>query len=248
MTRLAIVFAALLVLAGCGSVEPLPPSALPSVEPTAELPLDPGVLGLTCGQEPRFHPSLLDVPGRAETERDAPAALLRDYVSTQGDPGLPSTGWTRVAQTADYVQFVARAPFDSGWGVVAFMVRGGRWEFALAGECHLGPAVPEGVSIAEWRLDPAFPAPAPGDRVIHTLINERACASGQPPVGRVLPAIVSYESERVVAMVLVRTIGGDCPGNPDFAFAIELSEPLGERSLFDGGVFPPRDVTKPSSG
>lgn len=240
MKRLSVVFAVALVLAGCGGKNVPSPSGPASVDPSVELPLDPDVLGLTCGEEPAFHPALLEVAGRAEADGDAAAAELRAYVASSRDPNLPSTGWTRVAQLADYVQFVAPGRFESGWAVLAFALRDGRWDMAVAGQCRLGPAVPDGVSIAKWRLDPAFPAPAPADRTAHVLLTEQACASAQSPEGRVLPPLVVAGPNGVTITILVRNTpgGADCPGNPEFAMAVDLPEPLGGQSLFDGGTFP----------
>jgi hypothetical protein len=251
MTRIALVFAAVLVLAGCGGTDVPPPSASPSPEPTGELPLDPGVLGLTCGDGLVFHPALLSVPGRAETDPDAAAEALRAEIA--GSPpelGLPRSGWVRVGQLADKVQFVAPNIARDGWVVVGVALRNGRWELDMKGDCQPEVVLPAGVSRAEWRLDPAFPRPAAGDRQIHVLINEQACASGQSPEGRVLPPIVapSQTAMTIVILVTQRPGGQDCPGNPDFAMTVDLPEPLGGRPLLDGAVFPPRDVTKPASG
>jgi len=248
MKRLSLVLAAVLALAGCGSVDVPPPSASPSLEPTGELPLDPGVLGLTCGDGLVFHPALLAVPGHAETDPDAAAEALRTHVA--GLPALPRSGWVRVAQLADKAQFVAPDLDGEGWVVVGFVTRQGNWRVDLAGECQPEVVPPAGVNRAEWRLDPAFPPPAVGDRQIHVLINEQACASGQSPEGRVLPPIVAQSQTAVTIAILVtsRPGGQDCPANPDFAMRVELPEPLGGRTLLDGAVFPPRDVTKPSSG
>jgi hypothetical protein len=112
---------------------------------------------------------------------------------------------------------------------------------AVAGQCRLGPAVPDGVTIAQWRLDPDFPEPAPDDPTIHVLLNERACASGQSPEGRVLPPVIVVGAGAVTITILVRDRPGgqDCPGNPDFALAIDLPDALDGRPLFDGGIFPP---------
>lgn len=244
MKHLALAFAAVLVLAGCGS-SVVPSSPPPSPEPTPVLPLDPGVLGLTCGDDHIFHPALLAVPGHAQNDPDPAAAALRTEITASG---LPRDGWVRVAQLADKVQFVAPNIAQDGWVVVGVALRNGRWELDLKGDCQPEVVLPVGVGRAEWRLDPAFPRPAAGDRQIHVLINERACASGQSPEGRVLPPIIGSSQTAVTIAVLVTTIGGDCPGNPDFAMAIDLPEPLGGRALLDGAVFPPIDVTKPSSG
>jgi hypothetical protein len=246
MSRLALVFAAL-VLASCGTAEP--PS--PSVSPSAELPLDPAVLGLTCGDNHVFHPSLLGVPGQAENDPDPAAAALRaEIVASTEELRLPRSGWVRVAQLADRVQFVARDGDGDGWFVVGLRVTNGGWSLDLKGECQPEVVLPAGVGRAEWRLDPAFPPPAVGDRQIHVLINELACASGQSPEGRVLPPMIAPSQTAMTIAILVagRPGGQDCPGNPDFAMVVDLPEPLGGRVLLDGAVFPPIDVTRPSSG
>jgi hypothetical protein len=243
MARRALIVFIVTTLAGCTqTTAPSSPGPNPTTAPIeTPLPLDPNVIGLTCGQSPTFHPAVLDGRGHAEDDADAAAAALRDYLRTAPpEAGLPTTGWTRVAQLAHYVQFVAPRAGGGGWSIVAFQLREGRWDLQTAGDCRLAPAVPEGVTIAEWRLDPAFSAPDPGERTIHVLINERACSGGRSPEGRVDPPIVVRGPEAVTITILVREIpgGNDCPGNPDFAMPIELPEPLGGRPLFDGGVFP----------
>ncbi len=250
MKRLALVFAGVLVLAGCGSSD-VPSSAPPSLEPTPGLPLDPAILGLTCGGTSAFHPALLGAPGHAQDDPDAAAAALRvEITGSATELGLPRDGWVRIAQLADKVQFVAPDGDGDGWFVVGLMARDGRWILDVMGECQPEVVLPAGVGRADWRLDPAFPPPAAGDRSLHVLIHEQACANGQPPVGRVLPPLVTPSETAMTIAILVTNVpgGADCPGNPDFAMTVELPEPLGGRALLDGGVYPPRDVTKPSSG
>jgi hypothetical protein len=217
---------------------PMPsPSVVESVEPTLTPPLDPGVLGLTCGGTHAFQPALIEVPGHAESDPDAAAAALRAELIGS----LPQSGWVRVAQLADKVQFVAPDSDGNGWVVVALVLRDGRWILDLKGECQLEVVVPAGVTRADWRLDPAFPPPALGDRVIHVLINQRACSSGRSPEGRVLPPIIRSSPTAVTITILVTDRPGnqDCQGGPEFAMTVDLPEPLGGRPLFDGGTFPP---------
>lgn len=250
MKRLSLVFAVAVVLAGCGSVDVPPPSVSPSLEPTGELPLDPGILGLTCSDNLIFHPALLQAPGHAETDPDAAAQALRVYIAEIGFATHPRSGWVRTAQTADRAQFIAQDPDGDRWFVLGFVTRQGNWRIDLAGKCQPEIVPPAGVNRAEWRLDPAFPAPAVGDQQVHVLIHEQACASGQSPEGRVLPPIVASSPTAMTIAILVTSRPGDqdCPGNPEFALTVDLPEPLGGRTLLDGAVFPPRDVTKPSSG
>jgi hypothetical protein len=255
MSRLALVFAAVLVLAGCGTAEGPSLSAslsVPaSVEPSVELPLDPGALGITCGDDIVFHPSLLGAPGNAQNDPDPAAAALRAEITGAGaDLRLPRSGWVRVAQVADKVQFVAPNPAGDGWFVVGLALRDGGWTLDLKGDCKPEVVLPVGVVRAEWRLDPAFPEPAAGDRQIHVLIRERACASGQSPEGRVLPPIVASSQTAMTIAILVtsRPGGQDCPGNPEFPMTVDLPEPLGGRPLLDGAVFPPLHVTSSAGG
>ncbi|MDQ2964292.1 MAG: hypothetical protein M3R57_00355 [Chloroflexota bacterium] len=249
MSRLSLVFAALLLLAGCGSTPTPSPSASPSFEPSGAPPLDPAVLGLTCGGTNAFHPALLEVPGHAESDPDAAAAALRvEITGSASELGLPGTGWVRVTQLADRVQFVAPDGDGAGWFVVGLTLRDGRWTLDVMGECQPEVVLPPGVARAEWRLDPAFPAPAGGDRQIHALITEQACANGKPPEGRVLPPLVTPSQTAVTIAILVTNIpgGADCPGNPEFALTVDLPEPLGGRTLLDGAVYPPRDIRQPA--
>jgi len=236
---------ALLVLtvAGCGPGVPPPPTSAP--EPSASPPLSEQ-LGVTCGEGPAFRPSLLEQTGHAETDPDPAAGALRAEIATGGGT-IPPTGWIRVAQTADRVQFVAPSPGGATWWVVGLMVGDGAWVLDLAGECRPQVAAPAGSSLAGWWLDPAFPRPAPEARTINVVLVESACASGSPPVGRVLgPVISSTPTElRIVLFVRQRPGAQDCQGNPEFPMEIELSEPLGARALLDAGVFPPRDASRP---
>ena len=248
--RLSLLFALALVLVGCDSASPSL-SASPPVEPSADVPLDPGVLGLTCGDDIAFHPGMLGVAGRAETDPDAAAEALRAAIMSRGAPrGIPVSGWIRVVQVADRVLFLAPMADEPGFAAVGLRLRDGVWHADLDGRCQPEVVLPAGVSRAEWRLDPAFPPPAAGDRQIHVLIHEQACANGRPPVGRVLPPLVTPSETAMTIAILVTNVpgGADCPGNPEFAITVDLPQPLGGRPLLDGGVFPPRDVTKPSSG
>ena len=219
------------------------PEFYPSVAPP-----DGATVALTCGDEIAFHPALLAQRGSAEGDLDPAAAAPRaELASAPPELGLPATGWVRVAQLADLARFVA--PNGDGWAQVGVALRDGRWLLDLAGGCRLQPVVPSDRSVAEWWLDPDGPRPAPGDATIQVVLRERACAGGASPEGRLLPPAVGVTETAVVVALLVRRRPGpnDCTGNPEFATAIKLPQPLGARALFDGGVFPPRDAARPPS-
>ena len=111
------------------------------------------------------------------------------------------------------------------------------------------PAIVESrLGAASWWLDPAKPKPAEGAMSLDALVMELACASGKAGPDRVDPPLVDLtETTVTVTMALRRqATAQDCQGNPPFPFAIELPEPVGARTLLDGGTVPPRDATKPA--
>jgi hypothetical protein len=98
---------------------------------------------------------------------------------------------------------------------------------------------------ADWWVAPADVPLSPEARVIHGLLQERACASGSSPEGRILGPAVEYGLDAIVVTFKVQAVGGfaACPSNPAFPVTIGLTEELGARDVLDGGVTPPRDAT-----
>jgi hypothetical protein len=241
--RAVLAVASLATVVACGALgtttSPSATTAGASGSVPSVAPFDPGSVGLTCGDGIVFHPSLLGQPASAENDPDPVAAVLRAFLAGPDAADLPRSGWIRLAQSASLAQFVASD--EDGVAVVGFALRGGQWQLDMAGACQPEVALPGGAGRAEWRLDPAFPDPGPTDRTIHVLINERACAGGQSPEGRVLPPAITVTAESVAIAIAVqpRPGGNDCMGNPDSPMTIELPEPLDGRPLFDGAVFPP---------
>lgn len=113
------------------------------------------------------------------------------------------------------------------------------------------PSEPSATPTVEGQAQPAVWWVAPGETlgatttVVKAILNERACASGQSPEGRVQEPVIEYTAESVTVTISVVSRGGaqDCPSNPEFPMTITLAEPLGERVLLDGGSIPPRDAT-----
>ncbi len=112
------------------------------------------------------------------------------------------------------------------------------------------PAPPDppatGAGAATWWVDPTLIPLAPETTTVNGFVMETACASGESPDGRVNEPVVEYGAETVtVTFTVTPRPGGfqDCPSNPEFPVEIKLSEPLGERTLLDGGSTPPRDAT-----
>ena len=260
--RRDIVITIALMVGALGCAGPAPtPSGLPplvstsptvtasagSADPTSGQPVFSGPV--TCGDDHAFAADLLFADGRAEADPDPGAGALRAMLAGPDGTGMPVTGWVRVADAPGQVQFVARAIARNEWVVAGFAERDGVWQVDLVGQCSPQPVAPAGTSLAAFWLDPAFDRPAAGDTVVHRLIVERACASGKPPVGRVLEPQIFEGGTWIVVQVTVANVPGsaDCPGNPTFPITVTLPSPLGDRGLFDGSVVPPRDATIPAS-
>ena len=108
-------------------------------------------------------------------------------------------------------------------------------------------AVPDGFRLATWAPDPAFPSPGPGSTSMHILVWEALCASGRPTTGRMSAPAVSLGPTTVTIKIGVRPLGGvqACPGPTGTPAILILPEPLGARTLLDGGRTP---VGPPSPG
>ena len=100
------------------------------------------------------------------------------------------------------------------------------WVLVAALDDDLGGAEP-----ARWWVAPGATL-GPTSREVPIVVNEVECASGRSAEGRIVVEIV-YGSDSIDIDVGVRPRGGDqeCPSNPDTSFTVELSEPLGDRTI-----------------
>jgi len=97
---------------------------------------------------------------------------------------------------------------------------------------------------ATWRIDPSAEI-GPESTSVPVLLTERECASAQSPEGRVAEPLIEYTADSIVIVLRVQMIGGDCPSNPEFPMTVELSEPIGQRTLIDAGEDPPTERWAP---
>lgn len=102
-----------------------------------------------------------------------------------------------------------------------------------------------GKGPAEWWIDPTFMPLAADSQLIHGFVREQSCASGESADDRVLDPLITYRPTAIyVAFAVLRRPGPQtCELNPAFPIEFLMAEPLGDRSLFDGGVSPPRDAS-----
>lgn len=239
MRLLSVLVAAAALVAACGAS----PSSAPSTSTATAGPItEPSIVGLACGEYGPFDPAILDVPGTAETNADAGAAALRAFLASPDGAGQPQAGWSRVLQAAGSVVFLA--PTAGGeFALLTVRLDDGAWFVEDVGRCTPQVALPAGLGLASWRLDPATPA-RPEATSLAILITEQACTGGRSPEGRVREPVVRETAASVLVTVVVASLPGahDCQGNPEFRLQVPLDQVLGERRLFDGAVYPAAEV------
>ena len=143
---------------------------------------------------------------------------------------------------------IGEMPADSlPYASATFQPDGDTWLPEGWGQCRIEVSSP-GFGNAYWVLDPEID-PATSGTELHVLINERECASGEPPVGREILPVVLEEPDSITITVLVEPVSGgaNCPSNPWHPITIDLSESVGDRTLFDASVAPRIERTWPPS-
>lgn len=122
---------------------------------------------------------------------------------------------------------------------IVFDQRDGEWTFLRSGGCVPEVRHPSGARRATW--EPAEEV-HPETTRLRVSVQERMCASGQPADDRLLSPEIELGEDAVVVTWFVEPVpgGASCPSNPITGATLELPEPLGDRELLDGGVYPPR--------
>lgn len=121
-------------------------------------------------------------------------------------------------------------------------VRDGTWMLAAAGPCTPRLVADDGLGEADLSL---ARTPSPQDTTIDLLVLEHACVSGQTAEGRVELRDLKVTPKRVRVWIGVRPAEGTshtCQGNPPTPYTIELDQPVGNRTVVDIGVVPPRPL------
>nr|WP_062341299.1 hypothetical protein [Herbidospora sakaeratensis] len=198
----------------------------------------PGVM-YACNGEP-VPPAALTGPPATRLGADGRAALRGTEVHAPAD----LAAWHIVEESPDRVALIGEieqpdAPdFGDSTHQYLLIERFGPnngWHLRTSTRCSLHRVFP-GLDDADLALGSAA-----GTR-LNLLVTERACASGQPAVGRVeLVELEETDREVRVAVAVRPKIGGaTCQGNPPTPFTVELSRTLGDRSVVNVGVHPAR--------
>ena len=119
------------------------------------------------------------------------------------------------------------------WAIAAGVVAGLALAAALAltSDSDDGPASP-----FDWELAPGTEL-TPATDSLEVIATERACTGGEAPGNRLREPVVRYTESSVILAISADALPDGfytCPGNPPVSVVVELSEPLGDRSLVEG--------------
>ncbi len=223
----------------------------------AVVPIDRACIELTLSA-PQFADEFDVIPGPDEdplVDCDGAALRLSDlasprpvesvddpavdaFLSDLADPAgmdLPLDGWVVLGINDEQAVFALLEP-EERWMVTMEQGSSG-WRFgALGGPCdEPRVALPEGLEPVSWEVDPESPPPTPEDTVLHLRVMELGCSGGQPIGERLVgPQVVETDTDVQVAFAAQSPGPNSCPSNPWSSVTVELTEPLGSRTLRDG--------------
>lgn len=229
---------------GSVDIDELPRATAPSTIP------DLDVLWSCGGDEPGFPRSALEGPIGVEKARGAVFDGLRralqtmrsEFVLEPREDRAHQLPWLLAYEDEDRALFlVERTRGPERFSAMYVEREGDDWGFGGMGGCALRPLITHGLGDSVWRVDPESP-PAPGSSLIRIEVMEHECASGRPADGRIAGPIVEYGEDAIIVTVPVYPVDASfvtCPGNPWTPFVLELDEPIGDRTLLDGGPWPP---------
>ena len=228
------------------------PAALASLRPVAgtDLPLAgrDGAPGLVrCNRVgPTTLEALTEGPVGAELLAGPKYDVLRATIARYGDDPefAPLKGATfREFRLDDgLVQFLGDIGSDEGtFPTVTAAFDGTRWAWAgMDGACQVTGEPGAGWGNVNWTVDRAFDRPTARTRELHLLATEAECTRAAPLAGRLAPAYVFLEPDRVRVQLFARTVevGAACDGIEPTAVTLSLPEPLGDRALKDANPEP----------
>ena len=105
-----------------------------------------------------------------------------------------------------------------------------------AEEVNVTHGEPPELGSAWWELAP-HERPTSASTELDVVVYEQACASGQSPEGRIVGPEIEYDVGVVSITFHVTPLpgAGDCQLVPGVPMTVQLTEPLGDRRINDGG-------------
>jgi hypothetical protein len=226
------------------------PTGVGSESPPSSPSLSPGALAsleYSCYPGFPFRREIFDEPELDLESLPAGVRLARFVEAGGGDGALPRNGWHLAGMDESRAAFVATLPGDPPYASATLNLDDGVWRVGGWGRC-LPKVDIGGLSAATWRLAPEQEIDTATTSFLAD-VTESGCTGGQSSENRVRPPLIAYQPQRVVVVFTVDPPppppDNVCIANPATRVAVELSEPLGDRELLDGGTLPWHDPNSP---
>ena len=244
MKVLAALLAVAVLAVGCGRANSENAAFVGPLDVIPDLDVEDPLV--TCPGTPAVRYSrMIDPPSIDEVDHPAVDAL-RALLDAPGVEPLPRGPWVVISIDDDRATFATLAD-DSFW-VAAVERRGDKWVRtgqASSGPCEPAVPLPAGLARVEVRLDPDS-MPGAADTTIDLLVTEPGCADGRERGDSLKgPQVIETDVAVLVAfaVALIPVASAfTCPGKPATSVTIELSDPLGQRGVYDGLFFPPKPL------
>lgn len=195
-----------------------PPAALTNLEPVAgtDLPLAgrDGAPGLvSCSRVgPTTYEALMAGPVGAERLTGPEYDVLRQTIAQYGDDPefapLKAATFREFRLDDETVQFLGDVGRAEGtFPTVSVAFDGVRWSWAgMDGGCVVTGQPGAGWGSMNWTLDRSFDLPTADTRQLHLLATEAECTRAAPLEGRLAPAYVFLEPDRVRVQLFAKTV------------------------------------------
>lgn len=203
----------------------------------------------TCGGGPVFDPvSAFSGPTEAETGNGPAEEELRKTIEEwqTGYPTLPRHHWRLLGQEPGAAVFgQGRLP---GVQNLTLEESDGKWDFAgYSSNCQPSSIV-DGRQAITWTLSSRQSSLRPGTRQLWIDLGPGECASGMSQNDRAMKPVIFELGKRLLMVMRLKPLppgGYTCEGIIDPPLHVRLPKRLGNRVLFDGGVYPPSRAVLP---
>lgn len=197
----------------------------------------------TCGSGPTFDPaSAFSGPTEAEAGPGPAEAELRETIEEwqTGFPTLPRHHWRLLGQEPGVAVFSqGRLP---GVHHLTLEESNGTWDFAGYSSNCQPKSVVNGREAITWTLSSKQSRLRPSTRQLWIDLGPGECAGGMSQNARAMSPVFFELGRRLLLVMRLKPLppgNYTCPGIFEPPLRVKLPRPLGDRVLFDGGVYPP---------
>lgn len=203
----------------------------------------------TCEGLPPFDPvAVFGGSMGAETGPGPKEEGLRKTIKEwqTGYPTLPKHNWRLLSEGPGVVQYGhGRLP---GVESLTLEESEGRWDFAsYSSRCEPTTIVDRRPAIT-WSLAAKQPKLRPDTKRIWIDLGPGECASGRSQNARAMGPIFFELGKRLLMVMRLKPLppgGYTCQAIVEPPLRVSLPKRLGNRKLFDGGVYPPTQAARP---